>query len=581
MGICSCKQTTIKEPVVTVSLAPPPTPPRKLTKDYSFLDNTFELMNDTETVYGKATLHNLGNACAFNAILQAFIHTAPLADYFLAKVYEHELSLSSAGGTNGELIKALYRIYATSWKTDYEVIVPKTINSICKKHNESYRMEEQADAHEFFLFIFNLAHEDLKRTNALSPRLVQPIDLEEAEGMSRLAWKEETVVNDSVLTDLFRGLFCSKVRCLKCGYTSVRYDSFNTLCLPIRLRECSLNDCLDDFTDTSNSVLIRCPICKVLRQSTTKTEIYKAPSLLVIVLKRFKAESKVTSKLEHLVRFPTKSLDLYRYMTESFNEVEYELYAMVEHTGTLDSGHYTASVRNHRSMRWFEFDDTKITEIEESSLVKSSTYMLFYYNRSLKSYYRANPPLSEGLMEQAIKPSELRPSDNPNISASWSIMPPVFDNYEEHPIYDEHTESLVERPYEEESCDHESPVEKSYGGESCDQTADIIDHEQKLQLPADIPSVPELRDHASRSEESSPRGERHHEVVQSLEESRPVSQLAQSFEFPSVITRIEDLSDFGLSLDKPPSEVFSTIENPSTYRNRRQLPALRRQLVYL
>jgi ubiquitin C-terminal hydrolase len=553
-GCSSKRDGKIREPTA------PPSPPPEIHEDYAYLDNTFELKREEETKYGKASLDNVGNTCAFNAVLQALIHTAPLADYFMARVFEHELNLSNANGTNGEMVRALYDIIRTTWTDVYEIIIPKTINKLFKKHKESYRKSEQSDAHEFFMFIFNLLHEDLKRSNPVAPRAIQPIAADQAESMARLIWKEEISLNDSVLTDLFRGQFRSQVRCLKCGYVSFRYDSFTSLALETRLVPCSLGDCLNDFTEVSNVSGFLCSGCNSRTEGMMKTEINRAPHILVVVLKRFKAERKKLSKLEHLVTFPTMGLDLSRYMSEPSTQVEYELYAKVDHVGSLKSGHYTAAVRNRKVMKWFEYDDDKIADVEETTLVKASTYMLFYYNKSLERYDRANPPA----ISAAHKPSQ-------------------------RPIKQVYEASVKQQPVDD--YDVRKPViKKSKAPPPMPDDYDPRNRDDPRRGYGDIPLVDSHRgfdpkggrDPRRGYEEDRSRGypvDVNSYTVKPFDDSF-TSNSSQVTHTPSIIMRSDDPNDYEHGRYQPPSAFFGVVEQPTVSRTRRQPPRRKGESSY-
>jgi len=52
--------------------------------------------------------------------------------------------------------------------------------------------------------------------------------------------------------------------------------------------------------------------------------------------------------------------------TEGNNEngkIIYDLYAVSNHYGTLNGGHYTAMCRNPVTETWYEFDDSSISKI--------------------------------------------------------------------------------------------------------------------------------------------------------------------------------------------------------------------------
>lgn len=67
-----------------------------------------------------------------------------------------------------------------------------------------------------------------------------------------------------------------------------------------------------------------------------------------------------------------------------FDENVYDLYAICNHHGQdLQSGHYTAFCRNPYNAQWYCFDDTRVDEVNETNLVTSAAYMLFYQRRGL------------------------------------------------------------------------------------------------------------------------------------------------------------------------------------------------------
>lgn len=45
----------------------------------------------------------------------------------------------------------------------------------------------------------------------------------------------------------------------------------------------------------------------------------------------------------------------------------YELYAVVDHIGSLRNGHYTAKIKDENG--WYKFDDTSVTPVRIINLV--------------------------------------------------------------------------------------------------------------------------------------------------------------------------------------------------------------------
>ena len=131
-----------------------------------------------------------------------------------------------------------------------------------------------------------------------------------------------------------------------------------------------------------------CPQCKEFQKASKKMEIYRAPQILVIHLKRFSANEKIDT----LVDFPINDLDLNQYIIskEDDQDLKYDLFAISNHYGGLGGGHYIAFAKNNILNKWYKFDDSSIYDISENNLVSSAAYVLFYRKRNsndLEKFY--------------------------------------------------------------------------------------------------------------------------------------------------------------------------------------------------
>lgn len=60
---------------------------------------------------------------------------------------------------------------------------------------------------------------------------------------------------------------------------------------------------------------------------------------------------------------------------------------MVYHTGSMNFGHYTAKCFNHKKNKWYEYNDSSVTEIENlKELVNTNAYLLFYRRKDFNVY---------------------------------------------------------------------------------------------------------------------------------------------------------------------------------------------------
>ena len=60
----------------------------------------------------------------------------------------------------------------------------------------------------------------------------------------------------------------------------------------------------------------------------------------------------------------------------------YDLFAVCNHMGNMNSGHYTAFCRNQRDGQWYSYNDTQVNPINDSEVVTKGAYMLFYSRRT-------------------------------------------------------------------------------------------------------------------------------------------------------------------------------------------------------
>lgn len=167
---------------------------------------------------------------------------------------------------------------------------------------------------------------------------------------SEKAWLEYTKAKESFILRLFYGQIKSTVKCKICGEESATFDTFSNLSLElpmINIERCHIMDCFNLYFNGENISGWNCPRCKVPRDAVKKLDISKLPPVLVIHLKRFYADSYSFRKKSIYVEFPYADLDMLQYvspkerMSVSGTNHVYNLYAVSNHYGTMESGHYT------------------------------------------------------------------------------------------------------------------------------------------------------------------------------------------------------------------------------------------------
>jgi len=156
----------------------------------------------------------------------------------------------------------------------------------------------------------------------------------------------------------------------------------------------TLDECLKLFTEAEimdDKESWYCPKCKEFRAAIKKLDIWKLPKVLVIQLKRFHFRGRFM-KISRLVDFPRENLDVSEFILSPDDPVEpYHLFAVLNHFGGLRGGHYTTYAMNHNDKNWYGFNDRRVNECDQDSVVTEAAYVLFYSCDSLKNFQLSEP----------------------------------------------------------------------------------------------------------------------------------------------------------------------------------------------
>ncbi|XP_059809116.1 putative ubiquitin carboxyl-terminal hydrolase 50 isoform X2 [Hypanus sabinus] len=303
---------------------------------------------------GQTGLGNSGNSCYLNCVLQCLKHSGPLAEHFLSGAYSHHINRG-----RGELSNAFSALLVDMWLGDYMYVFPDEVKRVLGKVHPPFSDGSQQDAQELLLFFLNVLHADLKKSTGVRN------------------------VETSIVTRLFQGQLSYVKLCLNCYHNSNQTETFLSLSLPMPPdRICSIQDCFRLFFKEEVLSLRDRPYCSFCSQKQDQLEciqLLKAPDIIIIHLKRFESGDNGNRKLSSMVTFPLEDLDLTQYTTTPATQhPKYQLYAVVNHTGTLESGHYTAFCKNPLTQNWHEFNDAKVTSISEQKIQSPAAYILFY-----------------------------------------------------------------------------------------------------------------------------------------------------------------------------------------------------------
>ncbi|XP_068442326.1 ubiquitin carboxyl-terminal hydrolase 15-like isoform X3 [Clinocottus analis] len=186
---------------------------------------------------GLCGLSNLGNTCFMNSAVQCLSNIPPLTDYFLKDKYTEEMNEDNPLGMKGEIAKAYAELIKQLWSGKFSYVTPRPFKTQVGRFAPQFSGYQQQDSHELLAFLLDGLHEDLNRI-----RKKPYIQLKDAKGrpdkvVAEEAWENHVKRNDSIIVDIFHGLFKSTLVCPLCSKVSVTFDPFCYLTLPLPMKK--------------------------------------------------------------------------------------------------------------------------------------------------------------------------------------------------------------------------------------------------------------------------------------------------------------------------------------------------------
>jgi len=335
---------------------------------------------------GACGLLNLGNTCYLNSTLQALSNTVALRRYYEAGHYKADISCTP-DSMGGRLADGFANLLRSIWGNEFRIVKPHEVRNLISEKWSQFAGYRQHDAQELLMFLLDGLHEDVKRIPSPCPRGSESASSQCDASDSQDAGNCQT---DSKIKDIFHFQVRSATTFCDVGMRSEKFEPMVYLTLPIpgpedtAPAERSLEDCLHSFSkqeELCQDDWVWCDQTQQRERSLKKIELWTAPECLIIHLKRFVADSSSIDKDGSFVRFPFE-LDLSQWLAGPPTEEgeQYKLYAVVNHSGSLSYGHYTAycKVGEGSDKKWYLFNDARVTQASESDVVSPEAYLLFY-----------------------------------------------------------------------------------------------------------------------------------------------------------------------------------------------------------
>ncbi|XP_068257417.1 ubl carboxyl-terminal hydrolase 18 [Nyctibius grandis] len=287
-------------------------------------------------------LYNVGQSCCLNSLLQVFLMNIHFTG-ILRRITVPPHAAQKKKNVPYQMLLLLEEMQCGKQKAVSPLDLARCLSG--------YRVKlfVQHDAAQLFLTLWNLLKRQMEK-----PELIED------------------------LSYLYTICVQEHLACQKCSFETKRNSSMLTLPLPV-LNSSSrvlktLEDCLRYFfhpEELTDHNMCFCEQCGRKTPFLQSMKLVHLPQTLTIHLKRFCFEkSACIYKLSHYLPFP-QDLDFNAVLTENQCQADdnekaawqYELFAVVAHSGSTSFGHYCAYIRSLTECKWYCFNDSEVCQV--------------------------------------------------------------------------------------------------------------------------------------------------------------------------------------------------------------------------
>ena len=304
-------------------------------------------------IYG---FKNRGNNCYLNSSLQLLSRIDDLKEKIL------NCEIDNDNITNGKLTKEFKNILnqIEDTKDDNLIISPEKLKKIMGNIDERYLKNSQEDANEFISLFLNALITETANKNKVIDKM-KVYDEKDKGSFDKFYKKFYIKKGYSFILELFYGIIRTEKYCRSCNTSNfVKFSSFNMLDLPIynlvksnRNKQLDLREILNKYISEYKNDDYTCINCNK-NNIYTNTALYTLPKYLIIFFARIVDDE----YLENYIEYP-EEFNFNEYIDNKIkikNNYNYKLECVIEHSGGIQYGHYTALCPITLNC-WYRFSD--------------------------------------------------------------------------------------------------------------------------------------------------------------------------------------------------------------------------------
>ena len=245
----------------------------------------------------------------------------------------------------------------------------------------------QNDPHEFLAYILDRLH----NSKSTSIQIKLPSNLNEIDNYYKLYLQHFKTRYENDYSYFVKNLYyyiINCVECSKCKNISTTFNPNDIICVPVPTqvndKMITIYDCLNEMFKT-DTIVYTCENCGNKDKNLIENKIFSKPKTFIIKLKRYSStlNGRSTFKLNNMICYPD-ILNINKYFCGKA-ETNYKLYGIINHSGSLNGGHYYSYVKNINpdyktfNEQWLCCNDTQVSNIsDEQAMASQNAYMLFY-----------------------------------------------------------------------------------------------------------------------------------------------------------------------------------------------------------